>query len=205
MTAITKDSFKDYKKYLSVSLYVYLFVLVILVIIKLVGLDYFGLDINNPKLIKINKFYLKFHLDYLWLFINLFLQQYFYISIVCKEKVKKVYPFIGFLITIICQLILMKYNLMNKFYFIFCTILFIVMPIIVKKKFMIKRQIIYIVLITLYQGLSLYIKNINFNYDYGNLLLDNILNLDQLLMLAITYNIIVRKGDSEIWELWKLW
>ena len=116
------------------------------------------------------------------------------------EKVKKIYPFIGFLITTVCQLILMKYGLMNQLYFIFCTILFIIMPIIVKRKFIIKRQIIYIILITLYQGLSLYIKNINFKYEYGNLLLDNILNLDQLLMLAITYSIIVKKGDNGKWE-----
>ena len=39
--------FKDYDKYLKTSLKVYLFVLVIIFIMKLVGLDYFGLDVNN--------------------------------------------------------------------------------------------------------------------------------------------------------------
>ena len=48
--------FKDYDKYLSISLKVYLFVLVIIIILKIVGLDYFGIDINNPIMIKINNF-----------------------------------------------------------------------------------------------------------------------------------------------------
>lgn len=42
--------FKDYKKYLSASLKVYLFVLVCVFIMKIVGLDYFGLDMSNSTL-----------------------------------------------------------------------------------------------------------------------------------------------------------
>ena len=49
--------FKDYNKYLSVSLKVYLFVLIIVFILKVVGLDYFGLDINNPTLVKASNFF----------------------------------------------------------------------------------------------------------------------------------------------------
>ena len=49
--------FKDYDKYLSTSLKVYLFVLVIIFIMKMVGLDYFGIDINNPTRVEFKKFY----------------------------------------------------------------------------------------------------------------------------------------------------
>ena len=45
--------FKDYGKYLSASLKVYLFVLVAIFIMKIVGLDYFGLDLTNPIIVKI--------------------------------------------------------------------------------------------------------------------------------------------------------
>ena len=48
--------FKDYDKYLSASLKVYLFLLACCFILKLVGLDYFGLDINNPTIIKVSNF-----------------------------------------------------------------------------------------------------------------------------------------------------
>ena len=34
----------------------YLFVLIITFILKIVGLDYFGLDIDNPFMIKLNSF-----------------------------------------------------------------------------------------------------------------------------------------------------
>ena len=63
--------FKDYDKYLSTSLKVYLFVLVIIFIMKIVGLDYFGLDVNNPILIKINSVFLDFKLDYIYSYIVL--------------------------------------------------------------------------------------------------------------------------------------
>ena len=46
--------FKDFNKYLSTSLKVYIFVLILIFILKLMGLDYFGIDINNPTMIKIN-------------------------------------------------------------------------------------------------------------------------------------------------------
>ena len=41
--------FKDYHKYLSTSLKVYLFVLLITFILKLVGLNYFGIKIRPLK------------------------------------------------------------------------------------------------------------------------------------------------------------
>ena len=50
--------FKDYDKYLSVSLKVYIFVLVIIFIMKLVGLDYFGLDESNLLINKLNDYLL---------------------------------------------------------------------------------------------------------------------------------------------------
>lgn len=54
--------FKDYDKYLSTSLKVYIFVLMIIFIMKIVGLDYFGLDINNQIIINITEF-LKNHFN----------------------------------------------------------------------------------------------------------------------------------------------
>ena len=45
--------FKDYNKYLSTSLKMYLFVLFIIFILKLVGIDYFALDTNNYIVLKL--------------------------------------------------------------------------------------------------------------------------------------------------------
>ena len=46
--------FKDYDKYLSTSLKVYLFVLIIIFIMKIVGLDYFGLDYQSKLILYVD-------------------------------------------------------------------------------------------------------------------------------------------------------
>ena len=46
--------FKDYDKYLSTSLKVYIFVLVLVLILKLVGMEYFGINLNNEIILKIS-------------------------------------------------------------------------------------------------------------------------------------------------------
>ena len=69
--------FKDYSKYLSTSLKVYLFVLGLVFILKLVGLDYFGLDISNPTIVKVDIFLQKTNLIYVLDFLTLYLMFYF--------------------------------------------------------------------------------------------------------------------------------
>ena len=50
--------FKDYDKYLSTSLKVYIFVLVLVLILKLVGMEYFGINLNNEIILKWRKLFL---------------------------------------------------------------------------------------------------------------------------------------------------
>ena len=78
--------FKDYDKYLSTSLKVYIFVLVIVFIMKLGGIDYFGLEINNPIMIKLNNFCLKFNLMNIWYFITLYIYTWCILSVACNER-----------------------------------------------------------------------------------------------------------------------
>ena len=193
--------FKDYDKYLSTSLKVYLFVLICIFIMKMVGLDYFGLSINNPTVVIINNFCLKWRLDYIWSFISLYLQLYFYLCIVCEKKKIYYYSLIGTLINSIFQIFLMRMNIMDWIYQIVSLLITLILPIIVNKKFSLKRQIKYIILINVYQLISLFIRNVGVNSNYGNFMIDSILNIDQLLLLMITYKIYFTKGDNKIWEL----
>lgn len=192
--------FKDYNKYLAISLKVYIFVLLIVFILKLVGMDYFGLDLNNPTVININNFYIKYKIDVIWCIVSIFIQLVFILGIICRKNKLYKEALIGTILTTIVQLTLMHYNLMQQLYFLYSTLLFTLYPIIINKKFGIKRQIITILLSTLYQAISLMIRNVSFDYEYGNLLIDNILNIDQLLMLGITYNLVMLKGDINLWE-----
>jgi len=56
--------FKDYDKYLSVSLKVYLILLVFTFILKIVGLDYFGIDVNDRVVLIIDNFISKYGVIY---------------------------------------------------------------------------------------------------------------------------------------------
>ena len=91
----------------------------------------------------------------------------------------------------------MTFNKMN-FYFVICFLLFIVVPILVNKKIQIKRPIKYILLMLLYQFISLFIRSVGIGSNYGNFIVDSLLNIDQILLLAITYNIIFMKGGLNI-------
>lgn len=191
--------FKDYDKYLSTSLRVYIFVLICIFILKIVGFDYFGLDLNNPTIISISEYLSNNHFGDLYFFISVFIQFYFYLCLVCKKRKLYISTLIGALINYGIQIVLMQILKieMNWLYSILSISIMIIIPMIVNKKVTIKRQIKYILLITLYQLISLVIKNVNVYYEYGNFLVDSLLNIDQLLMLAITYNIYFLKGGFE--------
>lgn len=192
--------FKDYDKYLSTSLKVYLFLLIIVFIMKLVGLDYFGLELNNLTLIKISNYLSSNHFGDLYFFISVYIQFYFYLCLVCKKSKLYKQALIGSLLNYGIQIILMKVlNIkMNILYSALSISIMFIIPMIVNKRIMLKRQFKYIILITLYQLLSLVIRNINLHYEYGNFLVDSLLNIDQLLMLAITYNIYFLKGGIKL-------
>lgn len=189
--------FKDYDKYLSTSLKVYILVLVIVFIMKIVGLDYFGLAVDNPVIIKINEFCLNFKINYIWYLINLFLQLHLFLCIVCKNKKVYFYSIIGTLVNCTTQIILTYYSKEEGFYSIISTSILFFMPMIINKKIGFKRQIKFIFLITFYQLISMFIRNVNLNENFNNFILDTILNIDQLLLLIVTYKIIFIKEVEE--------
>ena len=189
--------FKDYDKYLSTSLKVYLFVLIIIFILKLVGLDYFGLDTNNLILIKINNFCMKFHLVDVWYCITLYLYAYIIISISSNNK--KIHKII---------LIFMPISIIEKTLFanlplirFICdfAILFLMN---VFAKGSIKRLITVLFLNTFYQIISLLIRNENIIINNNDFIQALIFNFDYILMSIITYKVYFenKKGGCKPWE-----
>ena len=81
--------FKDYDKYLSTSLKVYIFVLVLILIMKLVGIDYFGLDLNNATILKIDDFCVKYKLYYLYVVVVCYFTSYLIVSFTLNDNSKK--------------------------------------------------------------------------------------------------------------------
>lgn len=186
--------FKDYDKYLSTSLKVYIFVLMVIFIMKIVGLDYFGLDLNNETLLNIGNYLGNTHWGDVINFIILCIQLYFYLAIVCNKKDIKDWAVLGGAINYLFQVILIYISKMNFIYGIISILIMIIFPMLINKKFFIKKQIKYVILIFIYQYISLFIRNIGIHQNYGNFLIDTLLNIDQLLLLAITYNLSFMKG-----------
>lgn len=194
--------FKDYDKYLSASLKVYLFVLVVIFIMKIVGLDYFGLDMDNPILLKINSFCLNFHLDYLYYFITLNI--YIYIMIYCstyKNKNLKIFSFVISIISFI-SLMTIKRNMNNFEIFIFDTIFYYVSCIIYGKNFkkVTKNHIFYMIVNVLFQIISLFIRSVTVKDMYiDNFLLWTLMNFDYLILTIIYYKLVKMKGEDKKW------
>lgn len=190
--------FKDYGKYLFASLKVYLFVLVIIVILKLLGLDYFGIDVNNGTLIKISNYLSNTHWGDLYCFITLYLQLYFMLCIALNKMKLFKETLIETILLYGIQIILNVFYSLNNIYSILSIIILIFYPKIINKNVKIKRPIVVVLLVTLYQAISMFIRSIGANVNYNNFIVDSLLNFDQILMLIITYNIYFMKGGIKI-------
>lgn len=188
--------FKDYDKYLSASLKVYLFLLVCCFILKLVRLDYFGLDINNPIVVKITSELSKTHIGDIILFGLIYIQFYFYLCMVCNKRGLYKWAFVGSVLNFSFQTLVSRFMPVDWVYTIWCILICLIIPMVVNKKIFLKRQLFFIVLINCYQLVSMFIRNIGVNSNYGNLLIDTLLNIDQWLLLAITYNLYWLKGGK---------
>ena len=189
--------FKDYDKYLSASLKVYLFVLVIIFIMKLVGLDYFGLDVNNPTLIKISDFCINFKLDYVYSYINCFINSFIIISIMCKRNDKKIflYSLLWFPIIILFQYLkgIINSPLMHVFS---DYILLLIICFIYTKKIQIKKFTKLIAFIVLFQFISMIVRNQSLNSNVYNFTIAFLMNLDFLIMIIIMYELYFMKGGN---------
>lgn len=190
--------FRDYNKYLSTSVKVYLFVLLIIFILKLVGLDYFGIDTNNISLMKLSDFLSNNHFGDVYYFLTIYIQFYLYICIVCKKQKLYIPALIGSCLNFSYQIIIPNFLGIGWIYQILSISIMLIFPMFIIKKITIKRQIKYIILISVYQLICLSVRNVGVNNNYNNFLIDSILNIDQLLLLAITYNINFMKGDVKL-------
>ena len=53
---------------------------------KLVGLDYFGIDLNNPVFMKFEKIFINLYIRDIWYFFTLIIYVYITIAISCDDK-----------------------------------------------------------------------------------------------------------------------
>ena len=176
--------FKDYDKYLSTSLKVYILVLVIVFIMKIVGLDYFGIDANNIVLTGLNNILKKYYLDYIIQYSCLYFNFYLLRSIILKKYKLNWEIFLIPTIIIIGTYILFFLNLGGYYSVYNILILFIYFVI---KKVKIKTIIKVFVINILIQFISSVIRN--YDIQNYNTLVNSIMNIDYYIMLIIWYKL----------------
>ena len=191
--------FKDYDKYLSTSLKVYVFVLVLVFILKLVGMDYFGLDINNPTMNSINNFCLKFKLEYLYVYSLCYFTSYIIVALTINENTRKLKLFmlVAFPLTILVKL--SGYYAPYSVYLILQLLYLLLICFVYKRKVSLditKKYIIYNVLFIIVQCISIFFRNQTFNFKTYNLIVAILLDLDYILLMIIIYKLHFMKGGK---------
>ena len=188
--------------------------LAISVMLKLLGLNAFGANTSNKILIDISdfidKYYLKNIIDCSLLIVHYFI----FFKLICKNKnnlIIFIFTIISLILTIILQYIFFGtgniYISQNKYfiYFLYTLCILIVLPILIdiigKNKIknininsvfnLFKKQLFYIFLLTIYQILVMFLRNVTFGAAIGSLY-DIILNFDYTILLISTYIIYIK-------------
>lgn len=190
--------FKDYDKYFTASLKMYLFVLLCTFILKLVGLDYFGIT-SDFDLFPYKTLYA------LYTYILLYFTTLIQLSISCKDKTKKMKFFV--LITyplsfIICNLprYIQSYPLYFLTNFVYLLLLCLIFTKFKDIKGVSKRYVIFTILNIFYQFISLITRDARVDSFNNSFIVMFILNFDYILMLLISYNLYFKIGGKKLWN-----
>ena len=196
--------FKDYDKYLSTSLHLYSFVLLLVVILKIVGFDYFGMDLSDSALLNLNDFIMKYHLENVWYAFTLYINIYIVISITTNDNSKKLK-----LYTLCCMplAILKEYFVTDNIIFViidyvYVFILSAIYLLINKKKVTrvnIGNYILFFVVInTIFQLLSIMLRTGEIKLYLDNFIVNFIYSLDYFLMIIIFQKLYFMKGVTNL-------
>lgn len=200
---------KDLDKILSSTLKTYFIILIGIVVVKLFGFDYFGLDTSNEIIIMIDNFIKTFHLELVWYAITLYIYQYVIFSITCVDnsKTMKLYTLYTLPIAITIQLLKTQINAPYLFAIIDLLWLFMFSILYIKmvkrnkiEKYNVSNYWIYCVVNMIFQLLSMFIRNIDMSVDYNNFIMSFVGNIDYIVLSIIFYTYFYLKGGKSLWD-----
>lgn len=194
--------FGDFKKFLSASLQVYLFLLAIIFIMKLVGLDYFGIDTSNEFINYVGYLVSKHQwANNIIYIIPLAINQYVLLSISANDNSKRMLIYNIIILPIFFVFECIKIPFFGN-YGVLVEILYslIVLAIYTKKltKDIIKRFFKVLGLILIIQIISIITRTNNTIEYVLNPILNIILNLDYIILLIIMYKVNFMKGEDNL-------
>lgn len=198
---------KDLDKLLSSTLKTYFIILIGIFIVKLCGLDYFGLDTENEIIIVIDDFINNFHLETIWYGITLYIYTYIILSISCVDNSKKMKLFTLAIIPLCLGIQNIKTIINAPYIFAIMDILWLFMFVIVYTKCVKKEKIrnynisnyfIYCIINMMFQLISIFIRNIEITNE-NSFINYFLLNLDYIILSIIAYKWFFLKGGQKLW------
>lgn len=200
---------KDLDKILSSTLKTYFIILIGIFVVKLFGLDYFGLDTRNEIIVWIDNFINRFHLEMVWYGITLYIYTYIILSISCVDNSRDMKIFILCILPP-CLLIQQLKTIVNiPILFIFIDLLWLFMLSIIYIKIIkrdkiekhnISNYFIYCMINIIFQFISVFIRNINVSTDNTNFIMSFVGNLDYIILSLIAYRLFFIKGGKSLWD-----
>ena len=195
---------KDFSKICIRTILTYFVIIFVIILLKAINIDFFGIKYDNNLINAFNDFVLKYKLENVWYSITLYIYTYLILSISCKDNSKKMKIY-ALIITLIGIPFKFFTNTISNL--LLCSIIeilfLIIPPIIYNKEF--KRTIINIVccliINTLFQILTLFCKNIE--YTVGRAFITNIMfDIDYIIIFILFYNYYFEREEvKELWEM----
>ena len=198
---------KDLDKLLSSALKTYFIILIGIFIIKLFGIDYFGLDTRNEIIVWIDDFINRFHLEMVWYGITLYLYTYIILSISCVDKSMKMKVFILCILPLCLAIQHLKTMINLPFMFVFTDLLWLFMLAmcyikLVKKskieKYNVSNYWTYMLLNFIFQLISVFVRNVKIVNTYG-IIMSILLNFDYIILSIIAYKLFFNIGGNSLW------
>lgn len=196
---------ENVKKILSRTIITYTFLLLIVFILKLVGFNRFGIDLNNPVILKLNEIISKYNLENVWYAITLYINVYIVMAITCNDNSRKMK-----LYTLICMplCIFIQCSKTQNFISIIIDFIYVFILSLIYKKFKFKKEnylnyIIYFVFLnSFFQSISLITRNIDVTIRLqDNFVAATIMTIDYILISIMFYKFYFLKGGNSLWEM----
>ena len=200
---------KDMDKLLSRTLFTYFSILFIIFILKLFGLNYFELDMNNKIINNINDFVSYWKIENVWYFITLYINALVIMSITCNDNSNKMKWYIlGCMpIVVVFQYLKNTLNLSTICVVIdllYLLILSLLYNIIVKKekisKINISNYFIFTIVSIVFQAISLITRNKNVHIS-DNFIHNIIISLDYVVLCMFVYKLYFIKGGNSLCQM----
>lgn len=194
---------KEKIQLLDTILIVSIFMISISAILKLMGMNFFGLELESQIVNAISEFLKNNYIfDNIMALISLTIQAFVFYQLCCKNPDTKLCLFVSLDMALI-NLSIQNFFLLapndpnGTIYSIISLVLLVVPSWFINKKIILKKPIGVFALLLTYQMITVFIRNITYNEQFVRVY-NLLLNFDFIILLIITYYLYLKRKGSEV-------